>query len=250
MHRWEVSQGLLDLAIEPQCLIEGCGKAKGNGCAGLCKMHYDRKRRGLDNWADPRPWRNHQGPVPPDVAAAFAADYAIAKRVNGKTPTGSPAHEVNRRFNATLWALKQAGHTHAQIAEAAGATVHMVDMRLKKIRASRSATKSRPDVSPPIPEEMHGTATGYRYYKCRCAECRRHHAEEHRERRWALRYGPGAPMGPEVRERILDMLRRSGSLDDVVAEVQVKHQTIYSAARAVPEFGALVRELTSGDLTS
>lgn len=250
MHRWEVSQGLLVVALEPQCSVKNCEKVKGDGTAELCAMHYARKQRGLSNWAASRPRRNRQGPVPPDTAAAFAADYVIAKRVNGTTPADSPAHEVNRRFNATLWALKQAGYSHVQIAEAAGATVHMVDMRLKKIRASQPAAKSRQDVSPPTPEEMHGTAAGYRYYKCRCAKCRQHHADEHRKRRWMLRYGPGAPMGPEVRERILDVLRRSGSVDDAVAEVGVKHQTIYSAARAVPEFGALVRELTSEDSAS
>lgn len=150
-HRWEASQGLLALAIEPPCLVKDCENAKGNG---------------------------------------------------------------------------------------------------QKTRASQPTAKSRQDASPPIPEEQHGTTAGYRYYKCRCAKCRQHHADEHRERRWRLRYGPGAPMGPEVRERILDVLRRSGNVDDAVAEVQVKHQAIYSAARAVPEFGALVRELTSEDSAS
>jgi hypothetical protein len=105
--------------------------------------------------------------------------------------------------------------------------------------------RNGPDPKLPMTEEMHGTGTGYRY-GCRCAKCRLCHSKEQRKRRWMLRYGPGGPMGPEVRERIIEALRRSGSMDDVVAEVQVKHQTIYSAARAVPDFGILMNQLTAG----
>lgn len=289
------------------CLVDGCGR---NATAhGLCPAHYSRKRKGEPNWDDPvprpRPPREKKtrpGPVPPDIAAALAADYAIAKRVNGSTSLESPARETNRRFNASIVALAAAGHTYDQIAEAAGATRHMVNMRLKKIRAAapqdeaarqadasaqqeqeqtpavetcinghpriadnlttcsdgkvrckvcrREAQRRRqkrlqnnPELRPEITDDMHGGPTAYRY-GCRCGDCRRFHSEQSQEYKWMGRFGPGAPMGPEIRSSILSALRRTGNVAAAAAEVGVPHQSVYGAVKAVPGFGILVKELT------
>lgn len=124
------------------CSVDDCGRqATGQG---LCRTHLKRKTENDPNWDDPiprpRPPKpkkpSRPGAVPADVAAALAADYAIAKRVNGTTPPDSPAHEVNRRFSAAVAALAAAGHTHPQIAEAAGGSVHMISKRITKMNAS------------------------------------------------------------------------------------------------------------------
>lgn len=310
MHYSRQRRGVADWAdVEPRkpgrrpstsrsCLVEECGRPVGGH--GLCATHLARKRKGEPNWDDPiprtRPARPQKqpkpGPVPPEIAAKLKADYEIARRVNGATPENSTDREVNRRFNARIADLIAAGHTHAQIAEAAGASKHMVNRRLTKMRsatgsrgqqneaqpietcanghprtaanlttcsdgkvrcqacrreAQRRRTKrirSNPELQPEIAEDMHGGATAYRC-GCRCAECRRFHAKESQQYKWMLRFGPGAPMGPEVRERILEALRRTGSVMDAAAEIGVKHQAIYGAARAVPGFGILVDELTA-----
>lgn len=281
------------------CSVDGCGRhAQAHG---LCGTHLARRNRQEPNWDDPiprpRPPRPEKptrpGPVPAEVAAALAADYVIAKRVNGTTPHDSFDREVNRRFNAQIADLVAAGHTHAQVAEAAGASKHMVNRRITKMRsaaktdvrpplaqtqpvetcgnghprtpdnltrcsdgktrckacrreaqARRAARlRSHPEQQPKITEDMHGGPTAYRY-GCRCTDCRRFHSEQSGEYKWMLRFGPEGPMGPEVRERILDALRRTGSVTKAAVEVGVKHQAIYGAARAVPGFGILVNELT------
>lgn len=284
---------------QSSCQVSNCGRPAVS--LGLCAPHAERKRRKDPAWDDPvprpRPTKPEKprrpGPVPQEVAAALAADWAIAKRVNGKTPHNSPAREVNRRFNASLVALAAAGHTYAQIAEAVGGSVHMVNKRLTKIHLSNGATppqaedpaqpvetcvnghpriaenlthcsdgktrckvcrreaqarrqerlRNDPALRPQITDDMHGGHTAYRN-GCRCDKCRRFHSEQSQEYNWMRRFGPGAPMGPEVRGSILSALRRTGNVVAAAAEVGVEHQAVYGAVKAVPGFGTLVDQLT------
>jgi len=79
---------------------------------------------------------------------------------------------------------------------------------------------------------------------CRCAVCREDHAEVSRAWKWERVYGEGGPMGPKVRRKILTSLKRTGNVVETAREVDVTHQAIYRAAKAVPGFGDVLAELT------
>jgi hypothetical protein len=88
----------------------------------------------------------------------------------------------------------------------------------------------------------HGV-TGYRL-GCRCADCRKGKADDTRARRHEALYGDGGPMGPKVRKGLLAALRRGESVVTAATALGISHQQVYAAARAVPEFGAKIDELT------
>jgi hypothetical protein len=89
----------------------------------------------------------------------------------------------------------------------------------------------------------HGTDTRYGA-GCRCAACRRAHADAKAEDRAQARYGPGAPLGPDVREQILDLLATGKSVAQAAAHLGLTHQAVYGAAKALPDFDRSIAALT------
>lgn len=90
----------------------------------------------------------------------------------------------------------------------------------------------------------HGHDSRYRA-GCRCAECRAAHAEESKTRRQEKTYGKGGPMGPEMRRRILTSLAKTGNVVATASKLGITWQSIHRAAKALPEFGERVDELTA-----
>jgi transposase-like protein len=95
----------------------------------------------------------------------------------------------------------------------------------------------------PPPTAEHGTDSRYRY-GCRCTDCRIAHAEESARWKRERTFGPGAPMGPDVRREILRLLKTNRSVIATAKELGITHQKIYGACKALPEFGERVDELT------
>lgn len=98
----------------------------------------------------------------------------------------------------------------------------------------------------PAPTAGHGDDARYRR-GCRCTGCRIAHAVESTRWRHERRYGDGAPMGPEVRSRILTSLLTTRSVIVTAKAVGVTHQAIYAACVALPQFGEQVDELTRAE---
>ncbi len=96
----------------------------------------------------------------------------------------------------------------------------------------------------PPPTAEHGDPARY-HYGCRCTDCRAAHAEESKEWKHQLRYGRGAPMGPEVRAKIIRLLKQNRSVIATAQALGIPHQRIYGACQALPDFGAQVAELTA-----
>jgi len=127
-------------SISATCSVSACDRPPyGHG---LCSTHLVCRRAGNPNWSDPiprpRPAAQEKtpkpGPVSPEIAAELHADYLIARRVNGATPEDSADRDIGRRFNTRIAELAAAGYTHSQIAQAAGASIHMVRRRIARIR--------------------------------------------------------------------------------------------------------------------
>jgi hypothetical protein len=89
----------------------------------------------------------------------------------------------------------------------------------------------------------HGDDSRYRA-GCRCTDCRIAHSEESLRWKHEARYGPGAPFGPDVRAEILRLLKRNRSVITTAKALNLTHQSIYGACKALPEFGEQVDELT------
>ncbi len=94
----------------------------------------------------------------------------------------------------------------------------------------------------PAPTAEHGSAAKYRS-GCRCTPCRGAHAKEHQAKR-DTRFEPGAPMGPEVRGRILELIAGGSTVKAAAAELGLTHQAVYGAAKALPAFGEQINRLT------
>lgn len=90
---------------------------------------------------------------------------------------------------------------------------------------------------------QHGDDARYRA-GCRCTDCRIAHNEVSQEWKRERNFGPGGPMGPEVREKVLRVLKKNHSVIATAKELGITHQKIYGACKALPEFGDQVDELT------
>jgi hypothetical protein len=95
----------------------------------------------------------------------------------------------------------------------------------------------------PAATAQHGDDARYRA-GCRCTDCRIAHTEVSRRWKHEQRYGPGAPLGPEVRAKILQLLKKNRSVIATAKALDLTHQSIYGACKALPDFGEQVDELT------
>lgn len=251
-HHWDRSQGLLnpdgtevrpardgldqgrhDADAKSQCMIEGCGRV--HSAKGLCSMHYVRKRRGDPDWDDPSRRKMGRKPLGATCLVEGCRRAALAKGLCAR-------HYQRKTAGKPDWdsLLDECRNGHRRTK--ANTAIRADGTRKCRVCARAAQARSRPNQKLEITPEMHGTATGYRY-GCRCDACRTYHSQESQERRWMVTFGPGGPMGPQVRGRILLSLERTGNVKATADEVGVTHQAIYGACAAVPGFGTLVRDL-------
>lgn len=102
----------------------------------------------------------------------------------------------------------------------------------RRARAAMPGRGARTDlVGKPF---RHG-ASGYRS-GCPCSTCRMGRAELEADRRHQARYGPDGPVNAAVRHRIVQHVWRGLSVAVAARRCGLSYQTVYGAAKALPEF--------------